>query len=64
MLGKRIGDPCPKCTATLMRRRRSSASRGSGDVAYCAPCNSAYAIEGEELSQLSRGVAFARPLAI
>jgi hypothetical protein len=48
MPGKFIGDPCPKCAAILIRRRRASLFRATdGDVAYCAPCNAAWDIEGE-----------------
>lgn len=48
MPGKFIGDPCPKCAAMLIRRRRASLFRATdGDVAYCAPCNAAWDIEGE-----------------
>ena len=49
MPGKHIGDPCPKCAAMLIRRRRASLFRSSdGDVAFCAPCNAAWDIAGEE----------------
>ena len=49
MPGKHIGDPCPKCAASLIRRRRASLFRESdGDVAFCAPCNAAWDIAGEE----------------
>lgn len=49
MPGKQIGDPCPKCAATLMRRRRASLFRmADGDVAFCARCNAAWDIAGEE----------------
>lgn len=48
MPGKLIGDPCPKCAAMLIRRRRASHFRATdGDVAYCAPCNAAWDIEDE-----------------
>ncbi|KAF0181867.1 MAG: hypothetical protein IV086_12115 [Hyphomonadaceae bacterium] len=48
MPGKFIGEPCPKCAAILIRRRRASLFRATdGDVAYCAPCNAAWDIEGE-----------------
>jgi hypothetical protein len=48
MPGKHIGDPCPKCAATLIRRRRASLFRAAdGDVAYCAPCHAAWDIVGE-----------------
>jgi len=48
MPGKFIGDPCPKCAAILIRRRRASLFRSTdGDVAYCAPCNAAWDIEDE-----------------
>lgn len=49
MPGKHIGEPCPKCAATLMRRRRASLFRmADGDIAFCAPCNAAWEIAGEE----------------
>jgi hypothetical protein len=49
MPGKQIGEPCPKCAATLQRRRRASLFRmAEGDVAFCAPCNAAWDILGEE----------------
>ena len=49
MPGKHIGDPCPKCAAMLIRRRRASLFRSAdGDVAFCAPCNAAWDIVGEE----------------
>ena len=49
MPGKHIGDPCPKCAASLIRRRRASLFRAAdGDVAFCAPCNAAWDIAGEE----------------
>jgi hypothetical protein len=49
MPGKHIGDPCPKCAAMLIRRRRASLFRsGDGDIAFCAPCNAAWDIAGEE----------------
>ena len=49
MPGKHIGDPCPKCAAMLIRRRRASLFRAAdGDVAFCAPCNAAWDIAGEE----------------
>jgi hypothetical protein len=42
---KKIGGPCPKCGAALMRRERARLFRdGSGDVAYCARCNAAWDI--------------------
>jgi len=50
MPGKQIGDPCPKCAATLQRRKRASLFRmADGDIAFCAPCNAAWEIVGEEL---------------
>lgn len=49
MPGKQIGEPCPKCAATLQRRRRASLFRmADGDIAFCAPCNAAWDILGEE----------------
>ncbi len=44
MNGKNIGDPCPKCTAQLIRRPRRIVARagGSGDMAYCAKCQAAF----------------------
>ncbi|MBN8606264.1 MAG: hypothetical protein J0L81_05045 [Caulobacterales bacterium] len=46
MLEKKIGEPCPSCETPLMRRRSTFRSI-SGDVAYCARCNSAYEIACE-----------------
>jgi uncharacterized Zn finger protein (UPF0148 family) len=43
MFAKRIGECCPKCQAPLIRRRAGASFRSiSGDVAYCARCNSAW----------------------
>jgi hypothetical protein len=48
MSARRIGGPCPKCGAVLMRRERARLFRtGSGDVAYCARCNAAWDIEDD-----------------
>lgn len=59
MPGKQIGEPCPKCAATLMRRRRASLFRmADGDIAYCAPCNAAWEIAGEEREPDPRIAAF------
>lgn len=49
MFGKKIGDPCPKCSAALLRRR-SSFRLIVGDVAYCAPCNAAFEL-AEDVAQ-------------
>lgn len=55
MPGKFIGEPCPKCAATLIRRPRASLFRATdGDVAYCAPCHAAWDIEGEPDLSASR----------
>ncbi|MBL8557821.1 MAG: hypothetical protein JNM47_03825 [Hyphomonadaceae bacterium] len=60
MPGKIIGDPCPKCAAMLIRRRRASLFRATdGDVAFCAPCNAAWEIEGEEAPVANAPAAFA-----
>jgi hypothetical protein len=62
MPGKHIGDPCPKCAAMLIRRRRASLFRASdGDVAFCAPCNAAWDIDGEEPPALEPRIAAFRP---
>lgn len=46
MSARRIGGPCPKCGAILMRRERARVFRSAGgDVAYCARCNAAWDIE-------------------
>ena len=61
MPGKHIGDPCPKCAAMLIRRQRASLFRSSdGDVAFCAPCNAAWEIDGEEQA-LDPRIAALRP---
>ncbi|MET0181281.1 MAG: hypothetical protein ABW199_00185 [Caulobacterales bacterium] len=47
MLSKRIGEPCPKCSTGLQRRR----TRNRGDVmdiAYCASCNASFELSVEE----------------
>jgi hypothetical protein len=61
MNGKRIGDPCPKCSQTLIRRAKRMVVRsgGPGDVAFCAGCNAAF--EADEPQPI---VSFARPLAV
>lgn len=49
----KIGDPCPRCTLPLERRKDSFYWRGtSSDAAYCRPCNSIWAIQGEEMEPL------------
>jgi hypothetical protein len=51
MLEKRIGDPCPKCSAALMRRRCNRSFRTeTGDVAYCARCDAAWEIAKDEVA--------------
>lgn len=61
MPGKYIGDPCPKCAAMLIRRRRASLFRATdGDVAYCAVCNAAWEIEGEDAAFADFRIAGAR----
>ncbi len=52
MTEKRIGDPCPKCAARLIRRAKRMVVRsgGPGDVAYCAGCNAAWDIEEPALA--------------
>jgi hypothetical protein len=64
MPGKKIGDPCPKCAAMLMRRPRASLFRmADGDMAFCARCNAARDIVGEEQpSPLTAAMAAMRPL--
>ncbi len=47
---KKVGDPCPKCAAKLIRRR-SNFRRIVGDVAYCAPCGAAFELAEEEPTQ-------------
>lgn len=47
MLAKKIGDPCPKCAAPLLRRRSTSYRAVQGDVAYCGRCNAAYELAAE-----------------
>lgn len=47
MLSRRIGEPCPKCTTRLMRRR-TKVNGLVGDVAYCARCDAAFEIAADE----------------
>lgn len=50
---KRIGSPCPSCGAQLVRRPNKFGWRGVHyDGAVCEPCNSLWAIEGEEMPPL------------
>ena len=46
MLAKKVGDPCPKCAARLIRRR-SNFRMIVGDVAYCGPCNASFELTEE-----------------
>lgn len=58
MSGKKIGDPCPKCASTLLRRRRATVFRGGdGDIAYCAPCNAAWDIAVDDPLGVAAGFA-------
>jgi hypothetical protein len=52
---KRIGDPCPnpRCALPLRRRDKSFYWQGEyKDGAFCLPCNTLYAIDGEEIEPL------------
>lgn len=50
---KKIGDPCPRCKRPLERRAAMFYWRGDyRDEAFCKPCNSMWAIEGEEIPPL------------
>lgn len=50
---RRVGDPCPKCSAPLTRRINSFYWRGArGDAAYCGPCGAIWQIVGEEVLPL------------
>lgn len=49
---KKIGEPCPKCAALLIRRPKRIATRAGGqltiqmcDVAFCASCNAVWELE-------------------
>lgn len=45
---KKIGEPCPKCAALLIRRPKRIATRAGimlCDVAFCASCNAVWDIE-------------------
>ncbi len=49
----KIGDACPRCGTPLERRAASFYWRGEyQDAAYCKPCNSIWAITGEEIPPL------------
>lgn len=47
MLSKNVGDPCPACRTPLMRRKSTFRSI-SGDVAFCARCNSSFELVRED----------------
>jgi hypothetical protein len=52
---KRIGDLCPNPRCRRPLERKKDAFYWSGnyhDGAYCTPCNSLWAIEGEEIEPL------------
>jgi hypothetical protein len=52
---RKVGDPCPnpRCRRPLERKREAFFWRGYyADGAHCVPCNSLYAIEGEEIEPL------------
>lgn len=50
MISKKIGDPCPRCTTPLERRKGLFYWRGMyGDGAVCPSCNGLWEIEGEEV---------------
>lgn len=53
MNSKKIGDPCPVCGASLVRRSGSFFWRGEyQDAAYCQKDNSIWPIKGEEIPPL------------
>lgn len=53
---REIGDPCPSCGGDLKRRASMFYWRGTSyDGAVCAPCNSLWAIKGEEMPPLRPG---------
>lgn len=40
-MGKKEGDPCPRCSTPLLRRKSNFRSF-LGDVAHCAGCNMSF----------------------